>query len=81
MIISLPLLLRKSLASFSNIQLSKVAMSQKAIVAVCQMKATENKQNNLEVCKSLIVSAKKFNAQASLLLPLGCNIIPDIAYI
>ena len=59
------LLIQRNLFSSSPVKISKAvdAMVYKGVVAVCQMKATENKTTNLKTCKDLIASAKRLNAQ------------------
>ncbi|XP_026289383.1 nitrilase and fragile histidine triad fusion protein NitFhit [Frankliniella occidentalis] len=66
------LLSKNSIIGLSK--MSRVNISQKAIIAVCQMTATENKDANLKVCKDLITSAKKFNAQV-IFLPEACDYV------
>lgn len=59
---------------FGVVKMSLSNTSQKSIIAVCQMRATDNKEENLETCRNLVASAKQFNAQM-VFLPEACDYI------
>lgn len=46
--------------------LSSMASSERKLIAVCQMSANNNKDQNYETCKKLIESAKQKQAQVFL---------------
>lgn len=64
------LFFKRGLKSFALAKVSEASenMALKGIIAVCQMQATDNKAENLQTCKKLISSAKKFNAQVCTLI-------------
>lgn len=68
------LLLRRTLTSLNSFSKHTAAMSQNAIIAVCQMRATDNKAENMATCETLIASAKRFNAKM-VFLPEACDYV------
>ncbi|KAK3908981.1 Nitrilase and fragile histidine triad fusion protein NitFhit, partial [Frankliniella fusca] len=68
------LFFRKTPSQINLFKMSRANVSHKATIAVCQMTATDNKRENFEICRELISSAKKFNAQV-VFFPEACDYV------